>query len=37
MPKPAGKPKTSDITPQVYVVAAEEHATAAFKLLETRQ
>ena len=37
MPKPAGKPKTSDITPQIYVVAAGEHATAAFKLLEMRE
>lgn len=37
MPKPADKPKTSDITPYVYVVAAEEHATAAFKLLEERE
>ena len=37
MPKPAGKPKTSDITSQVYVVAAEEHVTAAFKLLELRE
>jgi len=37
MPKPHGKPKTSDITADVYVVAREEHATAAFELLDSRQ
>jgi hypothetical protein len=37
MPKPTGKPKTSDITPEVYVVAAEEHATAALHLFHARQ
>jgi hypothetical protein len=37
MPKPAGTPKTSDISADVYVVASEEHATAAFRLLVDRQ
>ena len=37
MPRPIGKPKTSDITADVYVVAAEEHATAALRLFESRQ
>lgn len=37
MPKPTKKPKTSDITAEVYVVAAEEHVTAAFSLLSQRR
>lgn len=37
MPKPTGKPRSSAITRQVYVVAAHEHVTAAFELLTSQR
>jgi hypothetical protein len=37
MPKPIGKPKTSAITRQVYVLAAHDHVTAASELFKLRR